>query len=289
MNSNAKEQMFVLTASCPSVLGTVNVVTNFLFVNDCYITEINSFDDINNDHFFIRAEFKPNNNLLLDLDEIRIKFLGEAAKFNMQWKIKESIHKEKIVLMVSKFDHCLEDILHRYRTKELNVEVSAIISNHPELKALADWHGIPYFYFPITSETKSDQEAKVWKVIKDVDADLVVLARYMQILSDEMCKKLHGKAINIHHSLLPGFKGAKPYHQAFDKGVKLVGATAHYVSEELDEGPIISQGFAEVDHSDTVKDLVSKGRDIERLTLAKALKMHCEGRVFLNGTKTVTL
>ncbi|MGH1541996.1 MAG: formyltetrahydrofolate deformylase [Arenicella sp.] len=283
------EQTYILTATCPSLLGTVNVVTSFLFDNSCYIIEINSYDDTSSGCFFIRAEFKSNGGDVLDIETVRQNFSTEAQKFDMSWKIRESSYKERLVLMVSKFDHCLEDLLHRYRTQELNVEIPAIISNHPDLKPLADWHRIPYHHFPITADTKAHQEAKVWQVVQDVDADLVVLARYMQVLSDDMCKNLQGKAINIHHSLLPGFKGAKPYHQAFDKGVKLVGATAHYVSEDLDEGPIISQGFAEADHSDTAEKLVAKGRDIERLTLAKALKLHCEGRVFLNGTKTVIL
>ena len=283
------EKTYIFTASCPILAGSVNVVTQFLFDNGHYIIEINSYDDMSSGNFYIRAEFKSNNDNAVDIEAFRQNFAIEADKYNMTWKVRDTAYKERVVLMVSKFDHCLEDILYRYRTKELDIDLRAIVSNHPDLKPLADFHKIPYYHFPITAETKPEQEAKVWQVINDVEADLVVLARYMQVLSDDMCRKIEGKAINIHHSLLPGFKGAKPYHQAFDKGVKLVGATAHYVSKDLDEGPIISQGFAEADHSNTVEKLVAKGRDIERLTLTKALKLHCESRVFLNGAKTVIL
>ena len=288
-NSTVNEKTYILTASCPILVGSVNVVTQFLFDNGYYIIEINSYDDTSSGNFFIRAEFKSDNDDAVDIEAFSENFATKAEKFGMAWKVRDAAYKERVVLMVSKFDHCLEDILYRYRTQELDINLLAIVSNHPDLKPLADFHKIPYYHFPITAETKPEQEAKVLQVIKDVKADLVILARYMQVLSDDMCRKLEGKAINIHHSLLPGFKGAKPYHQAFDKGVKLVGATAHYVSKDLDEGPIIAQGFAEADHSNTVHKLIAKGRDIERLTLTKAVKLHCEGRVFLNGVKTVIL
>ena len=189
--------------------------------------------------------------------------------------------------MVSKHDHCLNDLLYRYRTGDLAIEIPAIISNHPDLEALAKWHGIPYYHLPISKDTKPEQEAQVWQIIKDSKADLVVLARYMQVLSNEMCKKLSGKAINIHHSLLPGFKGARPYYQAYDRGVKLVGATAHYVCDDLDEGPIISQGVETVDHSYYPKDLAAKGRDIECLPLSRAVRCHIEHRIFSHQKNTV--
>jgi formyltetrahydrofolate deformylase len=192
-----------------------------------------------------------------------------------------------VVVLVSKYDHCLQDILNRQNLGTFNIEIPAIISNHPDLKRLADWHEIPFYYLPTTPETKMQQESEMWNIIQEVEADLVVLARYMQILSDDLCTKLHGRAINIHHSLLPGFKGAKPYHQAYDIGVKLVGATAHYVSKELDEGPIIAQVVEPVDHTYTPELLIEKGRDTERLTLARAIKSHVERRVILNGKKTV--
>lgn len=278
---------YILTATCTSKLGTVDVVTRFLFENQCYITEMHTFDDTNNCNFFIRAEFTNDADSALNLEELRAKFSDEAARFDMQWAIRDPRTPERVVIMVSKFDHCLQDLLHRYRTGHLNIEIPAIISNHPDLKELADWHGIPYYHFPITAETKPQQEAQVMTVVENTQADLVVLARYMQVLSDDLCTKLQGRAINIHHSLLPGFKGARPYHQAYDKGVKLVGATAHYVSPDLDEGPIITQGIESVDHSHTPAQLAAKGRDTERLTLAKAVKMHCERRVFLDGNRTV--
>ena len=192
-----------------------------------------------------------------------------------------------VVIMVSKADHCLNDLLYRYRTGQLPVTIRAVISNHPDLEPLVAWHGLPYYHLPITPETKAEQEAEVWRVIESTGAELVILARYMQVLSSELCEKLTGKAINIHHSLLPGFKGAKPYHQAFEKGVKLVGATAHYINDDLDEGPIITQGVEPVSHADDPEDLVAKGRDIECLTLARAVSLHLERRVFLHARRTV--
>ena len=278
---------WVLTATCPSKRGTVDVVTRFLYEHQGYVTEMHTFDDTDSCRFFIRAAFSASDDAKIDVDELRKAFAEPAAQFDMQWQICDTCKPERVVIMVSKFDHCLHDLLYRYSTGQLNIEIPAIISNHPDLKALADWHNIPYYHFPITAETKPEQEAKVLTVIDNSKADLVVLARYMQVLSDEMCRKLQGRAINIHHSLLPGFKGARPYHQAFDKGVKLVGATAHYVSPDLDEGPIITQGVEPVDHTFNPVKLAAKGRDIERITLFKAVKLHCERRVFLDGNKTV--
>ncbi|MCV6588651.1 MAG: formyltetrahydrofolate deformylase [Marinobacterium sp.] len=282
---------WILTATCPSRLGTVDVVTRFLFENQCYVTEMHTFDDTDNGNFFIRAEFRANEEAGTDerinAEQLNETFAEHAARFDMQWQIRDTRTPERVVIMVSKFDHCLQDLLYRYSAGQLNIEIPAIISNHPDLKELADWHNIPYYHFPITAETKPEQEARVMTVVENTQADLVVLARYMQVLSDDLCKKLEGRAINIHHSLLPGFKGARPYHQAYDKGVKLVGATAHYVSPDLDEGPIITQGVEPVDHSFTPAKLAAKGRDIERITLFKAVKMHCERRVFLDGNRTV--
>ncbi|MFB1015393.1 MAG: formyltetrahydrofolate deformylase, partial [Alteromonadaceae bacterium] len=215
------------------------------------------------------------------------QFEQRASEFRMQWQLASSTYKSKVVIMVSKHDHCLNDLLYRYRTGDLMIDIPAIISNHPDLEELAKWHGIPYYHLPISKETKTEQEAKVWQIIQDCEADLVVLARYMQVLSSEMCKKLSGKAINIHHSLLPGFKGARPYYQAYDRGIKLVGATAHYVSDDLGEGPIISQGVETVDHVHYPQDLAAKGRDIECLTLSRAVRCHIENRIFMHGKKTV--
>ncbi len=278
---------YILTGTCKSRLGTVDVVTRFLCEHHCYVTEMHTFDDSDAGQFFIRAEFKNDSPDALTFEALKGAFARRAAQFDMQWQARDASTPERVVILVSKYDHCLQDLLHRHRTGHLNIEIPAIISNHPDLRGLAEWHGIPYHHLPITARTKPKQEAQVWQLIQESGADLVILARYMQVLSDGLCAKLQGRAINIHHSLLPGFKGAKPYHQAYDKGVKLVGATAHYVSSDLDEGPIITQGVEPVDHTYTPERLVAKGRDTERLTLARAVKLHCEQRVFLYGNKTV--
>ncbi|WP_289032228.1 formyltetrahydrofolate deformylase [uncultured Paraglaciecola sp.] len=280
-------QTQIITASCPSLLGTVDVVTRYLYENGFYITEIHSFDDTKTGQFFIRIEFHANDGAEFDREAFMEGFNQQAEKFSMQWQLVAKAYKPKVVILVSKQDHCLNDLLYRWRIGSLAVDIQAIVSNHPDCEDLAAWHNIPYYHFPITKETKVQQEALIWDVIQEFQADLVVLARYMQVLTNDMCQKLAGRAINIHHSLLPGFKGAKPYHQAYEKGIKLVGATAHYVSDELDEGPIISQGVETVDHGYHPEDLAAKGRDIECLTLARAVQNHIENRIFLHGKKTV--
>ncbi|MFB9885843.1 formyltetrahydrofolate deformylase [Balneatrix alpica] len=280
-----KQAPWILRAHCYSKLGTVDAVTGFLKSSGNYITELHSFDDRLASRFFIRAEFRPEQGF--DEAAFRAGFAERAATFEMEWDLTPPGHKTKVVILVSKYDHCLNDLLYRYRTGQLNIEIPAIISNHPDLQALADWHGIPYYHFPITAETKLQQEEQIWQVIQQSEAELVVLARYMQVLSPVMCQRLDGWAINIHHSLLPGFKGARPYHQAYEKGVKLVGATAHYVNNALDEGPIITQSVQAVDHAHYPEDLVAKGQDTECLTLAKAVAFHIERRVFLHGNRTV--
>lgn len=283
----AHEQAQIITADCPSQPGTVDVLTRYIYENGFYINEIHSFDDVDKQRFFIRIEFRPQENGLFEREKFMREFSDKARQFNMNWQLSAKVEKPKVLIMVSKHDHCLNDLLYRYRTGDLNIEIPAIISNHPDLEELAKWHNIPYYHLPISRETKPQQEQEVWRLIQETEADLVVLARYMQVLSNEMCQKLAGRAINIHHSLLPGFKGAKPYFQAYDRGVKLVGATAHYVSDDLDEGPIITQGVESVDHSYYPADLTAKGRDIECLTLARAVRYHIEHRVFLHGDKTV--
>ncbi|TDO99808.1 formyltetrahydrofolate deformylase [Marinomonas balearica] len=284
MKSTKKPWIF--TAKCPSVLGTVDVVTRYMAESGNYVSEIHSFDDYESDQFFIRIEFIPNGDAFSE-DVFAADFQARADEFNMEWALTPPDHKPRVAILVSKYDHCLNDLLYRYRTGQLNIEVPVIISNHPDLKDLADWHGIPYYHLPISAETKPQQEAQVKELIEKYDAELVVLARYMQVLSPDMCQYLDGKAINIHHSLLPGFKGARPYHQAWEKGVKMVGATAHYVNNDLDEGPIIAQGIQTVDHAHYPEDLVAKGQDVERVTLFNAVKYHVEKRVFLNGSRTV--
>lgn len=280
------EKRWILTAQCPSTLGTVDVVTRSLAETENYIVTMNSFDDRETSLFSIRVEFRP---LKSDdsLQRFRDLFTQRANHFHMDWELTAPDHKTQVAILVSRYDHCLNDLLYRYRTGELAIEIPVIISNHPDLESLAQWHKIPYYHLPITPETKPEQEAQIWELIQQYQCELVVLARYMQVLSSDMSKKLDGWAINIHHSLLPGFKGAKPYHQAWEKGVKLVGATAHYVNDDLDEGPIISQGVQAVDHNHYPEDLIARGQDIESQTLANAVRYHTEKRVFLNGNRTV--
>ncbi len=281
-----KDNFWILTADCPSRLGTVDVVTRFLAETRNYVGEIQSFDDQEMDHFSIRVEFFPLNEDFC-LEQFNTQFALRAEAFGMQWQLTAPDHKPRVAIMVSKYDHCLNDLLYHYRTGKLNIEIPLIISNHPDLQSLADWHGIPYYHLPVSADTKPQQEGQIWDLIQEHDCELVVLARYMQVLSDSLCKKLSGRAINIHHSLLPGFKGAKPYHQAWSKGVKLVGATAHYVNSDLDEGPIITQGVQAVDHCHYPEDLVAKGQHIESQTLIRAVRYHIEKRVFLHGNRTV--
>lgn len=278
---------YIITATCRSEIGTVDVVTRFLYENACYVTDIQSFDDHFNQRFFIRAEFKFAPESDARVDEFKQAFGERAQKFGMNWELHSADSRPKVLIMVSKYAHCLNDLLYRYRTNHLKIEIPAIISNHPDLQQLAEWHGIPYYHFPITAETKPEQEAKVKAVIEETGSELVVLARYMQVLSPDMCDYLEHRAINIHHSLLPGFKGAKPYHQAHNRGVKLVGATAHYVNNDLDEGPIIEQVVEPVDHTYYPEDMVARGQDAECLALSRAVQMHCERRVFPNGNRTV--
>ena len=205
----------------------------------------------------------------------------------MDWQVHDRNVLPRVLIVASKHDHCVNDLLYRYRTGALRMTVPAIVSNHMDLAALAEWHRIPYFHVPVTPATKPDAERRLLEIIEDTKADLVVLARYMQVLSDELCNRLTGRIINIHHSFLPGFKGARPYHKAHEHGVKLIGATAHYVSPTLDEGPIIEQTVERVDHAHTVEDLTAVGRDVESITLARAVKLHVDHRVFLDGNKTV--
>ncbi|GGK70783.1 formyltetrahydrofolate deformylase [Amphritea balenae] len=279
------DQHWILTAQCPSRLGTIDAVTGLLRQHQLYVTELHSFDDSHSNRFFIRACFNAES--ALKEDDFRQQFSERASEFEMSWELRPADYKPRVIMLVSKFDHCLNDLLYQYKMGSLNIEIPAIISNHPDLKELAGWYDIPFHHLPITADTKPQQEAQIWQIIQESNAELVVLARYMQVLSAEMCQKLEGWAINIHHSLLPGFKGAKPYHQAYEKGVKTVGATAHYINDDLDEGPIIAQGIDSVDHAYYPDDLVAKGRDIERVTLTRAVRQHVEQRVFLNGNRTV--
>ncbi|MEO4045605.1 formyltetrahydrofolate deformylase [Pseudomonas sp. CAU 1711] len=278
---------WILTAHSPSLLGTVDVVTRFLFEQGCYVTEHHSFDDRLAGRFFIRIEFRAPQGFAEA--DFRAALSERAAPFDMHTELTPPGYRAKVVIMVSKADHCLNDLLYRQRIGQLPMDISAVISNHPDLEPLARWHGIPYHHLPLDPLDKAAQERQVLRIVEDSGAELVILARYMQVLSPELCQHLDGRAINIHHSLLPGFKGAKPYHQAYQKGVKLVGATAHFINNHLDEGPIIAQGVEPVDHAHYPEDLIAKGRDIECLTLAKAVGYYLERRVFLHASRTVVL
>lgn len=279
--------MYILTVSCPAASGIVAGVTTYLANNGCYIGECAQFDDEFQGRFFMRIVFRFNDGVSADLAALRAGFSSVAEAFDMTWQLHSAEQPMRVLLMVSKFDHCLADLLYRHQKGELNMCITAIVSNHIDLRPMAEREGIRFVYLPVTKETKAQQEAELMRIVDETETELVVLARYMQILSDDLCKQLSGRAINIHHSFLPGFKGAKPYHQAFDRGVKLIGATAHYVTSDLDEGPIIEQEVQRVDHYYTPQALVAVGRDTETVALSRAVKYHLEHRVFLNNDKTV--
>jgi formyltetrahydrofolate deformylase len=278
---------FVLTLSCPDRPGIVAAVSTFLAQSGQNILDAQQFDDVETSKFFMRVVFTAAD-LSVELSALQTGFTAIAQRFAMEWQMRDRATKRRVMLLASKSDHCLVDILYRWRTGELDMILAAIVSNHPrETYAGLDFGDIPFHHLPATKENKPQQEAAIWKLVEDSKTDLVVLARYMQILSDDLSAKLSGRCINIHHSFLPGFKGARPYHQAHERGVKLIGATAHYVTRDLDEGPIIDQDVERISHRDTPDDLVRKGRDIERRVLARAVRHHLEDRVILNGRKTV--
>ncbi len=283
MNQNK----YILTLSCPDVRGIVAAVSGFLAENFGFIIESAQFGDESTEQFFLRIEFcvedgGPDHAALKKLFEEKV-----AKHFSMQWDIAYKNRKSRVLIMVSTFGHCLNDLLYRQKTGQLAIEIPAIISNHNDWEHVARWHQIPFYYLPVTPENKAEQEKKMLEITMNHQIDVVVLARYMQILSPALCTLLEGRVINIHHSFLPSFKGARPYTQAFDRGVKLIGATAHYVTSNLDEGPIIEQEVARVDHTNSPDDLAAIGRDTECVALARALKYHIEHRVLLNGKKTV--
>ncbi len=275
----------ILTLSCPDKPGITAAVTSYLFECGGNILEAQQFNDQDEGRFFLRVEFDPG---AADPAAIRAGFGAIAEARGMNWAMRGKDSLRKVLLLVSKFDHCLGDLLYRNRIGELPMEVVGIVGNHPAAALNISLIGdIPYHHFPITKDTKPQQEAQIKALVEQTGADLVVLARYMQILSDDMSAFLSGRCINIHHSFLPGFKGAKPYHQAHARGVKMIGATAHYVTEDLDEGPIIYQDVENIGHADRPDDLVRKGRDIERRVLAEAVRLHLQDRVLVNGGKTV--
>ena len=275
---------YILTLSCPDRPGIVHAVSGFLLERGGNIEEAAQYNDHDTGLFFMRVQFACERPSFLDLQQQLQAF---AQTFKMNWRLHATNMPMRTVLMVSKEGHCLNDLLFRWKSGLLHLDIRAIVSNHREFYQLAASYNVPFHHVPVTADTKAQAEARAYEVIQAEGAELVVLARYMQILSNDLCQKLSGRAINIHHSFLPSFKGAKPYYQAHDRGVKLIGATAHYVTADLDEGPIIEQDVARVDHSKTVEDLTTTGRDTESQVLARAVKWHSEHRVLLNGHKTV--
>ena len=286
----------VLTVDCAESPGIVHAVSGFLLSHGCDILDIKQYGDQGQGHFFMRVHFSAgapgdssSGQESFSTEDLRRDFTPLAEKWEMNWQLEPHGRKRRVLVMVSKMGHCLNDLLFRARTGDIPVEIVAVVSNHRDQEGLVQWHGIPFFHLPVTKDTKPEAEARLMELVDAFDVELVVLARYMQVLSDELSAQLAGRTINIHHSFLPSFKGAKPYHQAYDRGVKTVGATAHYVNAELDEGPIISQQVVEVDHTYTADDLVAVGRDAECVALRNAVRWHCEGRILLLGNRTVIL
>ena len=273
----------ILTLSCPDQPGIVARVSTFLFERGCNILDAQQFDDQETGVFFMRVVFEGGT-----AEALREAFAPLAKTFSMRWAIRDPKVKRKVMILASQQDHCLADLIYRWRRGELPMDLVAIVSNHPrETYAHLDLEGVAFHHLPVTRATKLEQEAQIWALIQETGAELVVLARYMQVLSDGLAAKLEERCINIHHSFLPGFKGARPYHQAHARGVKVIGATAHYVTADLDEGPIIEQDVERISHRDTPKDLIRKGRDIERRVLARAVRWWLDDRVLLNRAKTV--
>lgn len=277
---------FTLKLSCPDRVGIVASVSSFIASYKGWITEANYYADAYDRRFFMRQDILAES-LPFDIEELRERFMPIAQEFGMDWSISDSARKKRVVVMVSKQEHCLYDLLSRWHAQELNIEIPCVISNHATFKGVVEWHGIPFHHVPVTPENKASAYSEVMELFEAAEADVFVLARYMQILSPSMCERYPGQIINIHHSFLPSFVGSKPYHQAFERGVKLIGATCHYVTTELDQGPIIEQDVIRIDHSDEPDDLVSYGKDIEKAVLARGLRYHLEDRVITHGKKTV--
>ncbi|MFI9266693.1 formyltetrahydrofolate deformylase [Streptomyces werraensis] len=281
----APADQYVLTLSCPDKQGIVHAVSSYLFMTGCNIEDSQQFGDHDTGLFFMRVHFSAE--APVTVDKLRASFAAIGDSFQMDWQINRADEKMRILLMVSKFGHCLNDLLFRARTGALPVEIAGVVSNHTDFADLVASYNIPFHHIPVTRDTKPEAEARLLEIVREDEVELVVLARYMQVLSDDLCKQLSGRIINIHHSFLPSFKGAKPYHQAHARGVKLIGATAHYVTADLDEGPIIEQEVERVSHDVTPEGLVAVGRDVECQALARAVKWHAERRILLNGRRTV--
>ncbi|MCP3768737.1 MULTISPECIES: formyltetrahydrofolate deformylase [unclassified Streptomyces] len=283
--AEAPADQYVLTLSCPDKQGIVHAVSSYLFMTGCNIEDSQQFGDHDTGLFFMRVHFSAD--APVTVEKLRASFTAIGDAFRMDWRISRGDEKMRIVLMVSRFGHCLNDLLFRARIGALPVEIASVVSNHTDFAELVASYNIPFHHIPVTRDTKAQAEAKLLEIVREEGVELVVLARYMQVLSDDLCKQLSGQIINIHHSFLPSFKGAKPYHQAHARGVKLIGATAHYVTADLDEGPIIEQEVERVGHDVTPDQLVAVGRDVECQALARAVKWHAERRILLNGRRTV--
>ncbi|MBB6120757.1 formyltetrahydrofolate deformylase [Nocardiopsis algeriensis] len=288
------EREYVLTLSCPDSRGIVAAVANLLSDHGCNITESQQYGDHYTGRFFLRMQFVAEQGAggAAGEEDLRGAFAALAAGVGsgdsyVEWTLNPRDVRPRMLVMVSKFGHCLNDLLYRQRSGLLDIDIAAVVSNHPDLEFLADSYGVDFHHLPVTPETKTEQEARLLELVDSYDVDLIVLARYMQVLSEQLCAKMSGRIINIHHSFLPSFKGARPYHQAHARGVKLIGATAHYVTADLDEGPIIEQEVSRVDHTHSPEQLTAIGRDLESVALARAVNWHAQRRVLLNGGKTV--
>ncbi|MFC8425848.1 formyltetrahydrofolate deformylase [Streptomyces sp. NPDC057236] len=281
----APADQYVLTLSCPDKQGIVHAVSSYLFMTGCNIEDSQQFGDHDTGLFFMRVHFSAD--APVTVEKLRASFAAIGDSFHMDWQINRADEKMRILLMVSRFGHCLNDLLFRAQTGALPVEIAGVVSNHTDFAELVASYNIPFHHIPVPKDGKPEAEARLLEIVREDDVELVVLARYMQVLSDDLCKQLSGRIINIHHSFLPSFKGAKPYHQAHARGVKLIGATAHYVTADLDEGPIIEQEVERVGHDVTPEGLVAIGRDVECQALARAVKWHAERRILLNGRRTV--
>ncbi|WP_110599311.1 formyltetrahydrofolate deformylase [Salinicola lusitanus] len=273
-----------LIVSCPDRVGIVSRVSGFIASQEGSIIEANQHSDLATGRFFMRYDIQAN---ALSAQEFRIAFAPIAEEFEMSWRLSDSDRRQRLVIMVSKESHCLADLLYRWSAGELECDIPCVISNHDDLRAMVAWYGIPFHHVPVEPGDKASAFAQAERLIAAAEADSVVLARYMQILPPDLCQRYAGRVINIHHSFLPSFAGAKPYHQAFERGVKLIGASCHYVTEELDAGPIIEQDIQRVSHCHTPQDLVRLGRDVEKAVLARGLRWHLQDRVLIHGNKTV--
>ncbi len=279
---------YLLSFWCPDQLGVVARYSQLLFDCGAFITDVSNYTDSVSDRFFLRCVF-DDRSMTVNVEEFLERWEKMAQSLEARYSLRPLEEHPNVVIAVSGYDHCLSVLLTKWRSGSLPANIVGVVSNHESARSLVEWNNLPFYHLPVTAETKSDQEAEMLRIFEDLNGHLLVLARYMQILSDDMCGRLAGKAINIHHSFLPGFKGARPYHRAWERGVKVIGATAHYVTADLDEGPIIAQEVRAVDHKTTVEQMIHLGHDIEATALSQAVRLHCEQRVIINGQRTVIL